>query len=66
MKKLYVEKRHSKKSDKDFLALVIDLGYATKMVNFDIALMSELTELPVSALYELKVGDTVPITFDNK
>lgn len=61
MVKLYVEKRFSKKSERDFLALVVDLGYATKMVNFDVALMSELTELPVSALYELKVGDTVPV-----
>lgn len=64
--KLYVEKRYSKKSDRDFLALIIDLGYATKMVNFDIALMSELTELPVSALHGLKVGETVPISVDNK
>lgn len=64
--KLYVEKRHSAKSNKDFLALVLNLGYATKLINFDICLMSELTELPVSALYGLKVGDTVPIMVDNK
>ena len=65
--KLYVECRQSKNdASKRYPALVLDLGYATKLLSFDVALLSELTELPVSVLRTLKVGDTVSVEVDNK
>lgn len=58
MKALYVKKFYSSKSDSTYLALCVDLEYAEKKISFDNALMSELTELPVSQLMALKVGET--------
>ena len=46
----------SKKGNKSF-ALICDLGYGVKYLNFDVNTLAELLKVSVSKLYEYENGD---------
>ena len=59
---LYVKIAQSKKdATKTFPVLCLDTGSREVFLSFDIALMSELTNLPVSSLRQGEVNSTITI-----
>lgn len=50
--KIYI----SEKSQKAVRCLIVDLGYRTAVLSYDICLISELLKKPVCEIYELKPG----------
>lgn len=54
---LYVTRIHSKKSNKDFIALCYDLGYRSVYLSFDRNLCAELLNVPVRSLEDIDVGE---------
>lgn len=63
-RKIYFVKKVSKKEGRDdfvYLQLIIDLGYAKRVVSMDADLISELVELPKRALYESETDKLVKV-----
>ena len=59
---LYVKCVQSKKdSTKSFPVLCLSTDTREVFLSFDVALMSELTDLPVSKIRNLTVGETIKI-----
>lgn len=59
--KFYVVKNLSKKTNKEYIALVVDLSYRVLPISFDNLVIAEVSGLSFSELYALKVGDKVQV-----
>lgn len=57
---LKVEKRKSK-GGSEYCCLVVDFGYRAAVVSFDTAFISEISNITVSQLNMLKLGDSIEI-----
>lgn len=57
--KFYVVRELSKKSGKEFIALVVDLGYRKVPVVFDYPSIAEISGLSYQELYAMKLHDTI-------
>lgn len=55
--KLNLVKNLGKKSQKEYLALAVDLGYRESIITFDTTLIAEITGLSFAEMHALKVGD---------
>lgn len=54
--KLFVSRKLSKKGS-SYVALFVDLGYAVRPLTFDVALVSEITGLPVGSLSSMPLDE---------
>lgn len=57
--KFYVICEKSKKTGKDYTALVVDLGYRILAITFDLLVISELSGLSFQEIYSMKLGDKI-------
>ena len=64
--KLFIEKKKSEKSNKEFNALVADMGYVTQVLTYDNAIMINLANLAPADYYKRleKVGNQI-VLFDS-
>lgn len=57
--KFYLVKNVSKKSGKEYTALVLDLGYRQVFISFDLVVISEVSGLSFQEIYALSSGAKV-------
>lgn len=57
--KLFVEKKRSKKTDNDYIALFIDLDYRVAILTLDRLIISEITGMSILELNMLKYNERV-------
>ena len=59
---MFVEKCQSnKESKKEYFKLYIDYGYMLLPISFDISLISQICDVPLSSLYNLELNKPVKV-----
>lgn len=58
-KKFYIEKKVSKKTNKEYTGLYVDLGYKVSLVSVDTVLICDLTDMTPKQIFELPIDSKV-------
>lgn len=57
--KLKIVKNKGKKSGKEYLAMVVDLGYRETILTFDSTVIAEMSGMSFADLHAIALGDAV-------
>lgn len=56
---LFIEKKTSKKTGKEYIGLFADIGYAVKLISVDTLLIAELSNMSVRDIMTMRVGEII-------